>query len=310
MGLLSKLKAMFNKNIECENCNPTHMVIFMDKKKFMYLGKNVIVRDNTWLVVVYKSRVTDVILPGKYKITEQIIPETYRRAKIEKYRKQGKKIKKIRVDLYLVGDRNYTNFNFDSDEPFFVKSKELGRIKGYMKGECTVKVIDPLAIVKALTHETGKEKTAEVAGDIGLWIGNKINKRIEKNKIPIESIINNNEYVNSILNTDLENGYDDIGLFVKNIQCKAIDFPKKHQRKVNEYMASHNARIKPIIDSISRNQRDEKVCVQNTRALSVNDTMQNSKIYLNSANFVTCNRCGFKNAISSDVCNNCGNKLK
>lgn len=310
MGILSKLKEMFNKNIECEPCNPTHMVVFMDKKKYLFLGKNVIVRDNTWLVVAYKSRVTDIILPGKYKITEQIIPETYRRAKIEKYRKQGKKIKKIKVDLYLVGDKNYSNFEFLSDEPFLLKSKELGRIKGYMKGECTVKVIDPLAIVKALINETGKEKTAQVAGDIGLWIGNKINKRIEKNKIPIETIINNNDYVNSILNTDLENGYDDIGIFVKNIQCKAIDFPKKHQRKVNEYIASHSTRIKPVFKNMESIKNIEKVSVQNSAVVSINDAMQNSKIHLSSANFITCNRCGFKNTSNSNICNNCENKLK
>ena len=130
MGLFSSIKELFNKNIECDADMNSHMVFLLKKKKFMYLNKNTMVRDGTQCVFVYKSRVADVILPGKYKITEQTIPETYRRAKVEKLNKHGAKIKRIRVDLYFVSTQDFKDFEFDSDEPFFLKSKELGRIKG------------------------------------------------------------------------------------------------------------------------------------------------------------------------------------
>ena len=94
MGIFSRLKELFNKNIECDADMNNHIVFFLKKKKFLYLNKNIIVRDGTNCVVVYKSRVADVILPGKYKINEQIIPETYKRAKVEKFGKRGKSIKK------------------------------------------------------------------------------------------------------------------------------------------------------------------------------------------------------------------------
>ena len=94
MGIFSRLKELFNKNIECDADMNNHIVFLLKNKKFLYINKNIIVRDGTNCVVVYKSKVADVILPGKYKINEQVISETFRRAKVEKFGKKGKSIKK------------------------------------------------------------------------------------------------------------------------------------------------------------------------------------------------------------------------
>lgn len=310
MGLFSSIKELFNKNIECDADMNSHMVFLLKKKKFMYLNKNIIVRDGTQCVVVYKSRVADVILPGKYKITEQTIPETYRRAKVEKLNKHGAKIKRIRVDLYFVSTQEFKDFEFDSDEPFFLKSKELGRIKGYMKGSCTTKVIDAGLLVKCLINDTGKEKTEDVHTDVGLWIGNKINKKIEKDKISIENILNNNDYIAKLLNTDLEDAYDYIGIFVKNIKLKAIDFPKRYQKKINEYIVHHKTSIKPSVVLSSLRGSESAVPVQNNNISSAqNSTMQNGRFMPNIATFKVCQKCGFKNHVGNRVCNNCSNRF-
>ena len=117
MGIFAKIKELFNKNIECDGDMNSHIVYFLKKKKFLYLNKNIIVRDGTTCVVVYKAKVADVLLAGKYKINEQSIPETYKRAKVEKLNKKGSKIKRIRVDLYFVSNNEFKDFDFDSDEP-------------------------------------------------------------------------------------------------------------------------------------------------------------------------------------------------
>lgn len=305
MGFFSKLKELFNKNIECDEDMNNHIVFYLKKKKYLYLNKNIVVRDGTTCVVVFKSRVCDVILPGKYKINEQIIPETFSRAKIEKLNKKGKNIKKIRVDLYFLSSKDFKDFDFSSDEPFFLKSRELGRIRGYMKGSCVVRVLDPAVLIKCLIAETGKEKTEDVNDDIGLWIGNKINKKIEKNKIPIENIIHNNDYVASMINAELEDGFDNIGIFVKNIKLKAIDFPKKYQKKINEYMVAHKTIIKP---SVVYNRNELTQNNSGKSYVSV-DAMQNAKNSANLGGFRVCNRCGFRNSNMNKACNNCGNKL-
>ena len=87
MGLLSGFKELFNKNIECGEDLDSHILVFLKRKKYLYLGKNIIVRDNSTCVVVYRNRVCDVLLPGKYKIGQDVIPECYSRAKIEKLKR-------------------------------------------------------------------------------------------------------------------------------------------------------------------------------------------------------------------------------
>ncbi len=122
MGIFSSIKELFNKNIECDADMNSHMVFLLKKKKYMYLNKNIIVRDGTQCVVVYKSRVADVILPGKYKITEQVIPETYRRAKVDKLNNKREKFKLTASDWmnwYDVLDLKY-GYSEDPDvfDPF------------------------------------------------------------------------------------------------------------------------------------------------------------------------------------------------
>lgn len=302
MGFFQNLKKLFNKNIDCDADMNNHIVFYLKKKKYLYLNKNIIVRDGITCIVVYKSRVCDVILPGKYKINESCIPETYSRVKIDKLNKQGKKIKKIRADLYFVNSKEFKNFQFISDEPFFLKSKDLGRIKGFMNGVCNLRVIDPAVLIKCLIADNGKEKTEEVNKDIGLWIGNKINKKIEKNKIPVENILNNHQHIASILNAELEDAFDNIGVFVKNIKLKSMDFPQKYQKKINQYVIEHKNIIKPNVaypNSTFKNQNNY-----------VNvGTMHNAINQQNVATFRLCSKCGCKNASSNNVCNSCGNRL-
>ena len=310
MGIFAKIKELFNKNIECDGDMNSHIVYFLKKKKFLYLNKNIIVRDGTTCVVVYKAKVADVILAGKYKINEQSIPETYKRAKVEKLNKKGSKIKRIRVDLYFVSNNEFKDFDFDSDEPFFLKSKELGRIKGFIKGSCNVKVIDPGLLVRCLINETGKEKTEDVHEDIGLWIGNKINKKIEKDKISIDNILNNNDYICKVLNTDLEDAYDFIGIFVKNIRLKAIDFPKRYQKRINVYNKQHVMAIKPSVVYNGNLNPSAVTITKQSGTLSQNGTMQTNRIDPNQANFKICKHCGFKNFKANRICNNCGNRFE
>ena len=94
--------SFFNKNIECDEELDRHIVFPLKKKKFIYLDKNILVRENTSCVIVYRYRVCDVLMPGKYKVTSDNLPETFLRAKVNKLNKKGAKLKRIRVDIYYV----------------------------------------------------------------------------------------------------------------------------------------------------------------------------------------------------------------
>ena len=71
MGLIGKLKEFFNKNIECGEDLEKHIVFPFVKKKYLYLNKNILVRENSACVIVYKNKVCDVLIVGKYKVNAE-----------------------------------------------------------------------------------------------------------------------------------------------------------------------------------------------------------------------------------------------
>lgn len=307
MSILKNLKQMFNKNIECGS-EIDDRIVFRHKKKHIYLNKNIIVNDKTACVLVYKHKVCDVILPGKYRINQESIPETYSRAKIEKRADKGQKVSKIKVDIYYVNLCEFKLFSFDSDKPFKSKSSELGRVIGYLEGLCSVKIIDAGALIKALIFETGKAKNKNINNDIGLWVGNKINKSIEKNKIPASMILTNQTYVESVVNKDMQDALDKLGIVVSNVQLKAINFPKKNQAKINKYMSEHKRTVNTPKANLS---------------LGVKSLPNNNMNIDNRSNFVArtvnasqkmgaykvCSKCGAKVVLDARFCGRCGNRV-
>lgn len=297
MGLLSGFKELFNKNIECGEDLDSHILVFLKGKKYLYLGKNIIVRDNSACVVVYRNRVCDVLLPGKYKIGQDVIPECYSRAKIEKLKSKGRNLKKIRVKLYYVNTTEFKDFNFTSNMPFSIKSKELGKVKGCLCGKCTLRVIDSALFIKYLISSSRKINESIAIEKISSLIGNKMNKIFEKCKIPFEMMFTDREKVNSILNTEMEDALDKRGVFVKNISLKSVDIAKKHQEKVNEYVASYKRIVTPNTSQKIWGIGDEfKIPIKTV----INNFNEEAS---------TCSKCGHKNSNSNRVCGNCGNKL-
>lgn len=322
VGLIKKLKEIFNKNIECDMEINDHIVFPIKKRKWLYLKKNIFVREKNNAVIVYKYRVCDVISEGKYHINQDSIPETYGRAKIERLNKKGAKVKRIRADVYYVNLNEFKNFPFESDEPFYVKSRELGRVKGYLEGTCTVKVLDSARLIKALICETGRAKLNEIHHDIGLWIGNKINQIIEKNKVPTSRVLTEQEYVETLVNTDIENALDRIGLFVSNVKLKAVNFPKKYQDKINAYMSEHKRPVRNFdihAEFGSNSSPTTRVAIAMDRAPGMGTSayqkpqttsaMQSPQKPVQSSTFKECRVCKKKNAIGAKICIGCGNKL-
>ena len=143
---------------------------------------------------------------------------------------------------------------------------------------------------------------------MGYIVGNRINKRIQKDKIGIDMIFNNNERLNSILNANLEDAYDNVGIFVKDIKLKAICFPKKSQKKINKYLVEHKKIVKTssIINLNWQVKSNDSVSVTMNRQ---SNAMQNKQNDPNINGIKICPRCGFKNNSQAVTCRNCTARL-
>ncbi len=316
MSFFAKLKEIFNKNIDSGNIPDDH-VIFRLNKKYVYLNKNILVRDDSACVIVYKNKVCDCLFAGKYKVIESNLPNTFARSSYAKLVKKGKKTGRIRVQLFFVNMREFRKFAFHSNTPFRLRKSELGAIKGCMKGECNMRVIDPAKLMRSILLQVKSFKNHIVIDTLGLWIGNTIDKKIGRTKIPLSALLIEHEQANKILNSELEDGYDNIGIFVKDIQLKAVDFKKKYHSKINEYMATNKRPIKTInfnhnsnisqtsTSAIVKNQTINESRMQNA---STHSTMQTNNNSLNIGRFKICRQCKCSNVITAKICINCGAK--
>ena len=307
MNLFAGIKELFNKNIDCGEDMNNHIVFFLNKKKYIYLNKNIIVRDGSVCVVVYKHKVRDVILPGKYKINENSFPGTYTKAKVDKKSKKGRKVKKIRVDLYYVNTNEIKGFDFNSNEDFVIRSKEMGRVKGFAQGICTLRVLDAGLLMKALLNNGKQIKTKIAPKEIGLMIGNRVNKRIQKDKITVDMIFNNHEKINMMLNTELEDAYDNVGIFVKNIRLKAMNFNKRSQKKINSFLVANKKLVKS--SNILKTNWEVQNRQYSTVSMTHGNAMQNTTNKPNMNTFKICNRCGFRNNSNAVNCRNCHSRF-
>ncbi len=312
MGLFKKLKELFNKNIECGDEIDSRLVFRLNKRK-LYLSKNIYVREKNACVIVYKGRVCDVVFTGKYRINGDSIPETYGKAKIERQTKKGYKIKKIKADIYYVNLEEFKHFNYVSNNPFKSKSTTFGKVKGCLAGTCNVKILDAGSIVKALIAHKGKIKNKEINNKLSLIVGNKVNKLIQKNKIPTDMVLNNQEYVESIINTDMQDALDREGLFISNVKLKSVNFAKKHQGKVNEYLSTHKTNV-PTFDIKKTLGIEEKAEIRVPVSASVqkatnNSIMQTTQKTPISEDFSICKVCNKKNVKGAKICINCGTKF-
>jgi len=306
MGIFKNLKNIFNKNIECDDSIDDRIVVRC-KKKWLYLSKNIYVKEKIACVVVYKGKVCDVVYSGKYRINGDSVPETFGRAKIEKQTSKGFKIKRIRADVYFVNLEDFKGVDYKSNIPFKTKSNSFGKVKGCLSGKCSLKVLDAGSLIKYLIGYKGKIKNKEISEKLSLLIGNKINNLIQKNKILTDMLFNNQEYVENILNTDMQEALDKYGLFVYNVQIKAVDFSKKKQEQINEYLSSHGRIITNVnISSVlGQSNNDQKVTI------SIGNTSQSVQNHNtnNINNCLICSHCGKKNMPNSKICINCGKVL-
>lgn len=296
MGLFSGIKDLFNKNIECGDELDDHIVLFLKGKKYLFLGKNILVRDNSACVIAYKNKVCDVLLPGKYKIAQDSIPECYAKSKVEKKLSKGKSVKKIKVKIFYVNTTEFKDFDFCSHKPFVTKHKEIGKIKGCLCGKCTIRAIDPLLLIKYVINKTTKYNDKQILNILSDLIGNKINRVFEKTKIPFEMLFTDRNKVNSILNTEIEDSFDKNGIFVKNIVLKSMDVIKKHQGKVNNMISTL-----------------KKSSVPSQNVNPINSIGDSFKIPVNTQGFQipfkVCRFCGCKNTLSATICTKCSNRL-
>ena len=306
------LKNFFNKNIECLDKIKNNL-IYLYPKRTIHVGKTILVPNDAVAVFVYKDRVSDVLGAGKYIINDGTLVETFARMNSRRFKKKNgffKSIKKFTADIYFISLEERNFFEFHSDIPFVFKTKEFGRVSGYTAGMCSLKMFKPELLVEKLLDIYAYFKKGVFEKETGFIIGNVINRVLEKINVDFSNILVHTEEVGHYIDGEIEFAFDNLGFRVRNVDIEAMEFGKKHQLQINEYMAS--SKLKNSEFEIGNLKiSDEVLDYQKSRAdkekISGNESTELS-FALNTTTI--CKYCGAEINNLFKKCPVCGKKLK
>ena len=232
------LKKLFNKNIECgEKLMGKFLYFYPSRFGKHHVNRNIIIPADFVVVVVCKGKVTDLLHAGKHTLNESTLLGTYRFMRLGRFSKSGKQPTTINIDLYFVYTKAIKFFAFFSDMPFKKKSTKFGMVKGRANGVCSLQITHPIQLVEYLLIGRGYTTQKEAEGDIGLLIGNKVNKLLEKAKFDFVEILNDKGMITSYLSDKLEIEYEKIGFRIYYVHLKSLNINRSKRAAVNKYIA-------------------------------------------------------------------------
>ena len=94
-------------------------------------------------------------------------------------------------------------------------------------------------------------------------------------------------------------------MYVRNIKIKSMNFHKRSQKKINEYIDTHKVYRKS--STIAEGNWNVRVNTQNIPHAVTN--MQNDQNIQNKPTLKVCSRCGFRNNSNATVCRNCNTRF-
>lgn len=238
MGLIARLKQMFNKNIECgDEINGHYIYLYPSSNRIVNVNSHIIVGDDYNAVFVCNDKVCDVVPSGKHKISGAVLPKSFSKMKLDKPNKHGNYPKKFKADVYFIYKHIISQHEFSSDNKFVLRSNEFGKIKGYSEGFCDVQITEPDKLLKVLLIDRffvpNKQGMPLVMG----IVGNEVNNMIENSKIDFTQIILNPSILNAHLNPEINKYVSELGIRIYNLELTSFKLNKKVQKKVAMFLS-------------------------------------------------------------------------
>ncbi len=314
MGLIAKLKNMFNKNIDCSNELGDSLVHFYTTSgRTVKLNTSIVVKEGYVVVIVCKDRVTDVLPEGKHKIDNASIPNTFRLLKLYKIDQDGKSPNSFKCDFYFVSKRFVRDFVFVSDVPYYKRKDPLGKVEAYSEGAVTLNIDDPAKLITYLLIDNAYIKDKTAVKEISLEIGNFINKRMEKIDLNFQELLTQSKYVHTFLNKDVITPLEYMGINISNIVVSGINMSTKLQKKLELVPQTPKKLVTPakqMVEVTSNGASGFEMNLNEGFELGDQGTQQPTFFEESTplGNEKTCLHCGQTIKYTARFCEHCGNK--
>lgn len=240
MGIFAFFKKLFGTDDVKINSalvnQPVSLSNVFGKQK---IGSYIVVPNGYVAVCVAKEKVMDILREGKHKLSAETLPILNSHIKMLKTNKKGKTKPYFYCDFYYVNLETFTDQYFQSFLGVTIKDKDFLPFNVKISGKFSYKVVNPDYLVAALLTRYGLISGDIARRQIGIWVGEYIDKKVQKNKPNAYEIYERDSKCFEGLVDYLNKSFSDVGIIFMQVDCSEVKLPPKIYQKVeltyNEY---------------------------------------------------------------------------
>ena len=136
MGLLQKIKTLFQKPLQIKNFTGQEVVIRSKNSGKIDLNRKLIVPENFICFLVTKETVCDQFVAGEHKLSVDKLPLLTRKLKLNVPNKKGKYKESFFADIYFVNLGVINDCTFKSEQGINIKKdKQFLGLTCFVKGK-------------------------------------------------------------------------------------------------------------------------------------------------------------------------------
>ena len=188
-----------------------------------------IVRESQVAIFVHKGQICDIFEAGTYDMNTEIFPILSKLAGW-KYGFQTP----IRVDLYFVNTKQFTDCKWGTANPILMRDPEFGmiRVKGF--GSYAFKVEQADVFMKELFGTNSSFATYDITNWLKTMLVSALTDAIGESKISALDLAGNTLEFNQIVSATIQNKFAEIGLKLTNLFIENMSVPQEVEKAIDE----------------------------------------------------------------------------
>ena len=224
------LKSQMWKVLEWKDDSQDTIVYRFDMKgQEIMSGSQLTVRESQVAVFVHLGQIADVFLPGKYKLTTKNLPIL---SGIGSIWYQGES--RFKAELYFVNTKQFTECKWGTVNPVTMRDDEFGMIRIKAHGIYDFRVTDAEKFLKEIFGTNGLYKVSDIEGKLKGMLVSQMSDTIAESKISALDMAANLTEFGAMVQKNMHDKLENIGLDVTNFTIMSISFPEAVEKAIDE----------------------------------------------------------------------------
>jgi len=230
MGLFEKLRAEFIDIIEwLDSSNETMIYRFERYHNEIKNGAKLVVRESQVAVFVSEGQIADVFQPGTYTLETKNLP-ILATLKGWKYGFNSP----FKAEVYFANTKNFTDRKWGTKNPVMLRDPEFGPIRLRAFGNYTVRIKDPVKVIKEIAGTDGQFTTDEITEQLKNIIITRFSDGLAESKIPAIDMAAHYDELSKLIQEKILSEFEEYGLQLTKFLVENISFPPEVEEAIDK----------------------------------------------------------------------------